>query len=172
MQQSNRDDPLKRLGWADDLTPESREFLLEEARKRLNEVVSGTEAQDAKAMTLFSLSVLVVTASGVFGNLSQLHWATLIGLLVLVGATWFIAWQAYRPRKFRTGIQVANFARAELNPVERAKGSLDGAALETLIDDFQLMLDVSRWKSIWLRVLFWMTAAQAAAIIVVELLEN
>ena len=57
-------------GWpAREFTSESRDYLLTEARKRVQEQLAYISTQDVKTATVFALSVVLLSASGLVGAL-------------------------------------------------------------------------------------------------------
>lgn len=55
--------------WPDrDFSPEARDYLVVEVRQRIQEQLARISAQDIKTATIFTISVLLISASGLIGD--------------------------------------------------------------------------------------------------------
>ena len=56
-------------GWPDAFDDEARDYLYEEGRQRLAESIEFGNQQEAKALALLRISLIIIAASGIFGDL-------------------------------------------------------------------------------------------------------
>ena len=159
-------------GWpARDFPPDARDYLLTEVRKRVQEQLAYISAQDVKTATIFTLSVVLLSASGLIGDFEIAF--TAAGVLTALEfacalLTWSFAWLAYRTRRVATGVNVSVFRDHYAGASER---ELRDAALEALALDFDLNRTVVDAKGKWLRYTVYSLGAQAIllfAVIVVR----
>lgn len=153
-------------GWpARDFSPESRDYLLTEARKRVQEQLAYVSTQDVKTATVFALSVVLLSASGLVGDL-RISFAIAGVLAALEFAftllAWTFAWLAYREGKVGSGVNVAIFRRHYRGASTR---ELKDASLESLTLDFEQNLAVIAAKARWLSLAVYSLGAQALTLI-------
>ena len=91
------------------------QYLLAEARQRVKEQLLFMDSQDVRTRTAFSISVLLVAAVGIIGDVSIN--ASPLALLTVVAfgssvVTWVCSWVAYRAVDVGSGVNVATLARA------------------------------------------------------------
>ena len=155
-------------GWPErDFDPSARDYLLDEARQRVQEQLAQITAQDVKCAAIITISVLLVSASGLIGeptiNL------TVAGVLtpITFGAaliTWILGWLAYQSRPVGAGVNVSllrtHYRRA-------SAGALRGAALEALVLDFEQNQVVLTAKEQWLRYAVRVAGVQGALLLAV-----
>jgi hypothetical protein len=128
--------------WTTTFDDDAREFLFQESRQRLSETIAFGDQQEAKALALIRISLVIISASGIFGDLqvqiespldwNLISWASVlaIGSSLLVGGLTF--WILH-PQSWETGANVGWLARwAGANRRE-----MTDAALETLVEGFQ-----------------------------------
>ena len=153
-------------GWpARDFSSESRDYLLTEARKRVQEQLAYISTQDVKTATVFALSVVLLSASGLVGDLRISF--TIAGILAALEfaftlLTWIFAWLAYREGKVGSGVNIAIF---RLHYRGASVRDLKDASLESLTLDFEQNLAVIAAKARWLSFAVHSLGAQALALI-------
>lgn len=102
-------------GWAESLADDEVGFLYEEARQQLRETVDLGTVQEAKAYALLSVSLILISASGIFGDLrveatpAGVASVASIGLSLLVVAP--LAFWLLRVRGWATGSDIPYVAR-------------------------------------------------------------
>ncbi len=124
-------------GWpARDFSAPARRYLLSEARQRVQEQLTALAAQDLKCGAVITVSVLLVSASGLIGEARIGPSASGILTPMTFAAslvTWVFAWLAYRTRRVGAGVDIATLRITFRHESEQA---LRDAALETLVLDF------------------------------------
>ena len=163
--------PDTEQGWpARDFSAEARDYLLAEVRKRVQEQLAHISTQDVKTAAIFTLSIVLLSASGLIGDFELDFTAT--GVLTALEfacalVTWSFAWLAYRTRRVATGVNVSIFRDRYAGAAER---ELRDAALEALTLDFETNQAVIDAKARWLRYAVYLLGAQVgllfAAIVV------
>ena len=101
-------------GWAENLANDEVAFLYEEARQQLREAIQFGTVQDAKAYALLGVSLILISASGIFGDLRVE--ATPVGVasvaaLALSFVVVTLALVLLRVQRWATGADVVYMAR-------------------------------------------------------------
>ena len=138
--------------WPDrDFSPEARDYLVVEVRQRIQEQLARISAQDIKTATIFTISVLLISASGLIGDtrLFASLSGSLLGLALVASlSTWVFAWLSYRAREIVTGEDVPTLAAHYPNS---SVDELKSVVLATLTLGFEKNAAVIRAKEKWLR---------------------
>ena len=122
-------------GWPDAFDEDARDYLYEEASTRLREVVEFGNQQLDKGLALLRLSLLVIAAGGIFGDLHlspsllDVLSATAIASALAVGALGLLL---LYPREWETGANVEWLARWQGAGARAMKDSV----LETTVAGF------------------------------------
>ena len=122
-------------GWAESLADDEVGFLYEEARQQLRETIQFGALQEAKTYALLSVSLILVSAGSIFGDLRIGH--TLIGIvsavaLLLSVVALLLALLLLRPRNWEEGADIAYFARWALSGYVGAR-NMKGVILEEVL---------------------------------------
>ena len=155
-------------GWpARDFLPDARDYLLTEVRKRVQEQLAYISAQDVKTATIFTLSVVLLSASGLIGDFEIAF--TAAGVLTALEfacalLTWSFAWLAYRESRVGSGVNISVFPRHYRNASER---EMKDAALEALTLDFEQNLAIIEAKARWLSLAVYSLGGQALILVAV-----
>ena len=134
-----------------DLSDEARSYLLAEARLRVQEQLSFMDSQDVRTRTAFIISVLLVSAVGIIGDVRiDAHPLAILTMIAFVTSviTWIFSWLAFRAVIVETGINVAALAQ---DYADASRRDLEDAVLGALISDFQDNRAVIANKGRWLR---------------------
>lgn len=151
------------------------QYLLAEARQRVKEQLLFMDSQDVRTRTAFSISVLLVAAVGIIGDVSIN--ASPLALLTVVAfgssvVTWVCSWVAYRAVDVGSGVNVATLARAFGGASRR---EMEDATLASLVEDFERNQAVIEQKGRWLQVALYALALQLSllvATVIVSALES
>ena len=146
-----------------------RNFLYRAARESAAGYDALFKAQDQMALSLFSLSLLLATASGLFGSLEaelSLRGAATLCALMVTLAVWVAAWAVYRPREHCTGLAVQNMVEDML--AGQLHGRPRDAALESLVRVEGLNEAVAASRGRWLPILGPLLAMQVGLLLVME----
>ena len=160
-------------GWPDAFDDEARDYLYEESRQRLVESIEFGNQQEAKALALFRISLIIIAASGIFGDLrieiaSPLEWGFVTGASVLAllssAAVGGLAFWILRPRAWHTGADVEWLARWS----GASARDLKDETLETLVEGFVANSEVARRRGERLVWLLWAVAIQTVCVVLVQ----
>ena len=148
-------------GWpARDFDEQARDYLLVEARKRVQEQLSLIRAQDVKIAALFTTSAGLFALSGLLGilrvELSPESVLTFLGFFASLLA-WCLLGLAYWTREIGSGLDL-DVIRQHYSRSSRQE--LEDVTLETLSEGFVLNQRTIRSKERWLRMSFFAVAAQ------------
>ena len=123
------------------------------------------DSQDVRIATVFTVSVLIVSATGVIGNVAFAAEAVAVLTLITFAASvvqWGLCWWAYRSSTIDTGVNVKRMA---LDYSGSSRQQLQDAALETLVDSFSDNQGVISQRSYWLRNAILMLGVQLALLV-------
>ncbi len=161
-----QESPDIELGWpARNFSPAARGYLLKEVRQRVQEQLAYISAQDVKTATIFTLSVVLLSASGLFGDFRlALNVSGVLTALEFVFAlfVWLFAWLAYRESRVGSGVNVGVFPRHYPGASAQA---LKDVALEALTLDFEQNRAVIAAKARWLSLAVYALGAQALTLV-------
>ena len=161
-------------GWPDTFGEDERDFLYEESRQRLLETIDVANRQEARALDLARISLAIIAASGIFGELtvkvaSPFEWSVLVwvsGLaIVSSGAVGILAFWTLHPRAWATGTNVTWLARWS----GASTRELKDAALEGLVEGFRDNSSINRDRGGRLAWLLWAVACQTLCVVLVEI---
>ena len=169
------DDALAALpdGWPDGFGEDERDFLYEESRQRLIETLDAANRQEARALDLARISLAIIAASGIFGELtvevaSPFEWSLLVWASALAiissAAVGVLAFWILHPRAWATGTNVdwlARWSGASLR-------DLKDASLEGLGEGFRDNSTIIRGRGGPLTWLLWAVACQTLCVVLVE----
>lgn len=148
-------------GWpARDFDEEARDYLLVEARQRVQEQLSLIRSQDVKTAALFTTSIGVFTLSGLLGSLRvEATTEAVLTLIAFFGSlvVWFFLGLAYWTREIGSGLDVEV---VRLHYRRASRRELQEITLESLVEGFILNQKTIRSKEQWLRKSFFAVAAQ------------
>ena len=161
--------------WPDTFDDEARDYLYEESRQRLLETIEFGNQQEAKALALLRISLIIIAASGIFGDLqvdidspSPLAWSliTQASVLALLSslAVGGLAFWILLPQIWETGANV-EWLRSWAGASAR---DLKGATLEALVEGFVANNEVARGRGERLVWLLWAVAAQTVCVVLVQ----
>ena len=143
-----------------DFSEDARTYLLAEARRRVQEQLTFIDSQDVRTRTAFTISVLLVAAVGIIGDVSidtrPLALLTVIAFVASV-VTWGLSWLAYRAVDAGSGVNVSTLARDYGGASGR---EMEDATLVALVGDFEQNQVVIEEKGRWLRVALSTLAVQ------------
>ena len=150
--------------------PELR-FLYDEGRSRLNEMLAFADQQEAKALAIARLSLIIIAASGIFGDLAlTAGYLVLSFSLLAVAATLGVAAIAilivFYPAEWETGLNVESFttwARAGAT-VERMREY----ALSVFVAGYKKNYRVLQ-RGRWLKVAIVLLVLQVGFVVAVEI---
>ena len=160
-------------GWPDDLGDEAIEYLYEESRQRLVESIEFGNQQEAKALALLRISLIIIAASGIFGDLrietaSPPDWSLVAGtsVLALLSSAWVgvLVFRILHPRAWHTGADIEWLARWS----GASARDLKGATLEVLMEGFVANNEVTRERGDRLVWLLRAVAIQTLCVVVVQ----
>ena len=103
-------EPRGGMDWSPaDFSEDALQYLLAEARQRVQEQLMFMDSQDVRTRTAFSISVLLVAAVGIIGDVSidtrPLALLTVVAFSSSV-VTWVCSWVAYRSVDVGSGVNV------------------------------------------------------------------
>ena len=162
-------------GWPDAFDDEARDYLYEESRQRLVESIEFGNQQEAKALALFRISLIIIAASGIFGDLlvdlvsaSPLGWslltqASVLALLSSVAVGGLAFWILH-PQAWHAGADVEWLARWS----GASARDLRDATLEALLEGFVANSEVARRRGERLVWLLWAVAIQTVCVVLVQ----
>ena len=159
--------------WPDAFGEDARDFLYEESRQRLLETIDVANRQEARALDLARISLAIIAASGIFGELavevaspfewSVIAWASALAIAssAVVG---LLAFWILHPRSWATGTNVTWLARWS----GASTRELKDAALEGLVEGFRDNSSINRERGGRLTWLLWAVACQTLCVVLVE----
>ena len=122
--------------WPSGFGEDEREYLYEESRQRIRETIEFGNQQEAKALALVRISLVIIAASGIFGDLRIVDWGPLsiVSALAILAsmAVGGIAFWLLHPRTWSTGTDVQWLALWE----GASKQEMKDAVLETFVEGF------------------------------------
>ena len=165
--------------WPDGFAEDERDYLYVESRRRLLETMEFGNQQEAKALALVRISLLVFAASGIFGDLrvemaspSPLDWSLITQASVLAiaasGIVGALAIWLLHPQEWETGINVGWLARWS----GASTREMRDASLEVLVEGFDKNAAITRKRGDRLTWLLWALALQTLCVVFVELAAN
>ena len=165
--------------WPDAFAEDERDFLYEESRRRLLETIEFGNQQEAKALALVRISLLVFAASGIFGDLrleiaspSPRDWSLITqASLLAIGASGIVGALAIwllHPQEWETGTNVGWLARWS----GASTRELKDASLEVLVEGFDKNAAITKKRGNRLTWLLWALAFQTLCVVFVELAAN
>ena len=154
-------EPRGGMDWSPaDFSEDALQYLLAEARQRVQEQLMFMDSQDVRTRTAFSISVLLVAAVGIIGDVSidtrPLALLTVVAFSSSV-VTWVLSWLAYRAVDVGTGINVARLVQEYSG---RSRRDMEDATLMALVRDFEDNRVVIAGKGRWLRAALYALALQ------------
>ena len=159
--------------WAAAFDDEARDFLFEEGRRRLWETIESRDQQEAKALALIRISLVIIAASGIFGDLrleaalppewDLVTWFSVFAILssIAVGG---LSFSLLHPQEWETGTNVGWLARWS----GASKDMMKDAALETLVEGFERNIRITQRRG---ECLVWLLRAVAVQTFFVVLVE-
>lgn len=160
-------------GWTDYFDDEALDYLYDESRQRLSEILDFGNQQEAKAFALLRISLIIIAASGIFGDLrietsSPLEWGLVAGasVLALLSSVWvgYLAFRILHPRAWHTGADIEWLARwSGANARD-----LKDATLETLQEGFVANTEVTKKRGDRLVWLLRAVAIQTVSVVFVQ----
>lgn len=128
--------------WAEAFDDDAREFLYAESRERLQETIAFGDQQEAKALALVRISLVIIAASGIFGDLQvevasplvwePITWASMFAIASSVAVGGLAFWLLH-PQSWETGTNVGWLARWS----GASRTDMRDAGLQTLIEGFE-----------------------------------
>ena len=155
-------------GWPDAFDEETRDYLYEEAGTRLRDVIEFGNQQLDKALALLRLSLLVIAAGGIFGDLHlglsplgvlsgfAIASALAVGLLGLL---------LLYPREWETGANVEWLARWQGAEIRAMKDSV----LETTVAGFRANRRITEQRGKILILLVPAVTIQTVLVVLVQI---
>ena len=158
-------------GWAESLADDEVGFLYEEARQQLRAAIDLGTVQDAKAYALLSVSLILISASGIFGDLRVE--ATPVGVasvaaLVLSFVVVTLALVLLRVRRWATGADVVYMARWLARGSVGARRLREAALEEALIPGVHANDGITDGRSKVLLGLLIVVVLQTACVVLVQ----
>ncbi len=159
--------------WPEELGEEELEYLYTESRLRLRETIEFGDQQEAKALALIRLALILIAASGIFGDLqlegawSAISIASALAILssVLVGGVAFVL---LRPQRWETGANVEWLAHWS----GAAPPAMKAAVLETLVEGFRRNNAIIQKRGERLVWLLWLVALQTVCVVSVQVVSE
>lgn len=157
--------------WAGKLGESERRFLLDAAERRLRETIEFGDQQEAKALALVRISLIVIAASGIFGDLriawesSLLTGASVLALLFSLVAVGLGFWLLH-PQSWETGMNVRWFAQWARSGADTP--DMEGATLEDLVAGFDKNVRIAGERGGRLVWLLWAVAIQTLCVVLVQ----
>ncbi len=163
-------------GWASALGSEERDYLYEESRRRLRETIEFGDQQEAKALALVRISLILIVASGIFGDLrveiapptewGWLGWLSIFALLSSLAVGAIAVWLLH-PQSWRTGMDVRWFALWSWRGA--SERDMRGVMLQDLVDGFDRNLRITERRGQRLVWLLWSVSLQTLLLVLVQL---
>ena len=170
-------EPLPELppDWPGTLGESERRFLLDAAQRRLRETIEFQDQQEAKVLALVRISLVVIAASGIFGDLrfeilplrewDLLRIASAGALLFSIVAVGLGFW-LLRPQSWETGMNVRWFAQWAMSGADTQ--DMEGATLEDLVEGFGKNVRIADERGGRLVWLLWAVAIQTLCVVLVQ----
>ncbi len=157
--------------WPSGFGEDEREYLYEESRQRIRETIEFGNQQEAKALALVRISLVIIAASGIFGDLRIVDWGPLsiVSALAILAsmAVGGIAFWLLHPQGWWTGSDVHWLARWEGATRQEMKDSV----LETLVNGFQHNLAIIQERGNRLMWMLWAVAFQTLCVVLVQVVD-
>lgn len=159
--------------WPQAFDEDERDYLYEESQRRLREVLEFGDQQEAKALALARIALIVIAASGIFGDLqiesaSPQEWGpTTIASIVAIAASIVvgaITFWLLHPPEWQTGANVEWLARWS----GARKRDMKDAVLEVLVEGFWRNTEITRVRGERLVWLLWAVAFQTICVVAVQ----
>ena len=159
--------------WPDAFGDEERDYLHDESRRRLRETIEFGDQQEAKALALVRISLILIAASGIFGDLrveaappAEWDWLTVASLLAILSsvAVGAIAVLLLYPRGWDTGADVEWLAAWS---GARAR-DLKDEALKGFVAGFVRNSEIARQRGERLVWLLWAVVIQTLCVVLVQ----
>ena len=157
--------------WPGTLGESERRFLLDAAQRRLRETIEFGDQQEAKALALVRISLIVIAVSGIFGDLriawewSPLMGASVLALLFSLVAVGLGFWLLH-PQSWETGMNVRWFAQWARSGADTR--DMEGATLEDLVEGFGKNVRIAGERGGRLVWLLWAVAIQTLCVVLVQ----
>ena len=160
-------------GWPDAFDNEARDYLYEESRQRLVESIEFGNQQEAKALALFHISLIIIAASGIFGDLQLEAWSpSNWGLITCASLAAILSWAVVgvlafwilHPQAWHTGADVEWLARWS----GASTRELKDATLDSLVDGFGANSKITKGRG---ERLVWLLRAVALQTVFVVLVQ-
>lgn len=168
---ANESPPELPREWPGALGESERRFLLEAAQRRLRETIEFGDQQEAKALALVRISLIVIAASGIFGDLRiAWEWSLLTGASVLAllssGVAVGLGFWLLHPQSWETGMNVRWFAQWAWSGARTP--DMEGATLEDLVAGFDKNVRITDWRGKHLILLLRAVAIQTLFVVLVQ----
>lgn len=140
------------LGWSErHFSTEARSYLLDEARNAVQEQLRFLASQDVRVVATFTISLLLVSATGIVGDIRLS--ADIVSLLTLIAlalsvVVWICCWAAYFTRTVAFSVDVTILTRSYRGA---EADELRAASLEALVEAFALNEQTIDAQGRWLR---------------------
>lgn len=172
---TNESPPELPEGWSGKLGESERRYLLEAAQRRLRETIEFGDQQEAKALALVRISLIVIAVSGIFGDLrfeivplrewDLLGIASACALLSSAVAVVLGLWLLH-PQSWETGMNVRWFAQWAWCGARTP--DMEDATLEDLVEGFDKNVRITGKRGGRLVWLLWAVAAQTLCVVLVQ----
>lgn len=165
-------------GWAESMADDEVAFLYEEGRQQLRETIDLGTVQEAKAYALLSVSLFLVSASGVLGDIrfgftlagvASVASVASICLSLLVVAP--LAYWLLRVRGWATGSDIPYFARWTARGYVGATNMKRVALEDALVPGVRANDRITEKRGKFLRWLLRAVVAQTACVALVQLFQ-
>jgi len=155
-------------GWWRELEPEAFDYLFEESRARLFELLEFARGDEQKAALLVGWAVAVIGLTGLIGDLrigvqSALEITSILALVTSAAAMIF-AGLFFRPRQWEIGADVYWLARYR----GASRSELRGEVLDMLVRGCRANQRNVASRGRLLRWLFYAIATQSACVVAVQ----
>lgn len=157
--------------WPSGFGEDEREYLYEESRQRIRETIEFGNQQEAKALALVRISLVIIAASGIFGDLRIVDWGPLsiVSALAILAsvAVGGIAFWLLHPQTWSTGTDVQWLALWE----GASKQEMKDAVLEGFVKGIQRNLAITHRRGERLVWLLWAVAFQTLCVVLVQVVD-
>lgn len=159
--------------WPDAFGDEERDYLHDESRRRLRETIEFGDQQEAKALALVRISLILIAASGIFGDLrveaappAEWDWLTVASLLAILSsvAVGAIAVWLLHPRAWDLGSDVRWLAQWSGASTREMKTEV----LRGLVEGFDRNNETVVRRGERLVWMLWAVAIQTLCIVLVQ----
>lgn len=156
--------------WPEAFGEEERDYLYEESRRRLIETIEFGDQQEAKALALVRISLILIAASGIFGDLrvdGGWSWLTVASILAIASsvAVGGIAVWLLHPQDWDTGANVGWLARWS----GASKRHLKDESLKGLVEGFGANDEIIAKRGKRLVLLLWAVVFQTLCVVFVQI---